>query len=76
MTSVAGAVNQTAAGSLEMTVQRIDGRRIALFNFAETGASSATDANPAHYQVSHTIIGPHWPRDWNTGTDPWLCHAV
>lgn len=56
VTSVAGAVNQTAAGSLEMTVQRIDGRRIALFNFAGTGASSATDADPMHYQVSTGLL--------------------
>jgi hypothetical protein len=52
VTSVAGTVNQTGAGSLEMNVQRIEGRRIALFNFAGTGTSTATDADPAHYQVA------------------------
>ena len=52
VTSVAGTVNQTGAGSLEMAIQRIDGRRIALFNFAGTGTSSATDADPTNYQVS------------------------
>lgn len=51
VTSVAGTVNSTTAG-LEMTVQRIDGRRVSLFNFTGTGASSATDADPAHYQVA------------------------
>jgi uncharacterized protein DUF4382 len=56
VTSVAGTVNQTGAGSLEMAIQRIDGRRIALFNFAGTGASSATDADPAHYQVSTGLL--------------------
>ena len=56
VTSVAGTVNQTGAGSLEMTVQRIDGRRIALFNFAGTGASSSTDADPVHYQVSTGLL--------------------
>lgn len=56
VTSVAGTVNQTGAGSLEMAIQRIDGRRIALFNFAGTGASSATDADPAHYRVSTGLL--------------------
>jgi hypothetical protein len=52
VTSVAGTVNATGAGSLEMNVQRIDGRRITLFNFAGMGTSSATDADPTHYQVA------------------------
>ena len=56
VTSVAGTVNTTGAGSLEMTVQRIDGRKIALFNFAGTGTSSATDADPTHYQVSTGLL--------------------
>jgi hypothetical protein len=56
VTSVAGTVNQTGAGSLEMAIQRIDGRRIALFNFAGTGTSSATDADPTNYQVSTGLL--------------------
>jgi len=52
VTSVAGTVNTTGASSLEMNVQRIEGRRIALFNFAGTGTSTATDADPTHYQVA------------------------
>ncbi len=52
MTSVAGTVNLTGAGSLEMNVQRIDGRRIALFNFAGTGAAAGTNADPTHYEVA------------------------
>ncbi len=52
VSSVAGTVNATGAGALEMTVQRIDGRRISLFNFAGTGSSAGTDADPAHYQVA------------------------
>jgi hypothetical protein len=52
LTSVAGTVNIAGSGALEMAVQRIDGRRIALFNFAGTGTSPAADADPAHYQVS------------------------
>jgi hypothetical protein len=56
VTSVAGTVNSTGTGSLEMAVQRIDGRRIALFNFAGTGTSSATDADPTHYQVTTGLL--------------------
>ncbi|HEU4684553.1 MAG TPA: DUF4382 domain-containing protein [Nitrospira sp.] len=52
VTPVAGTVNTTASGSLEMNIQRIAGRRISLFNFAGTGTSSGTDADPAHYQVA------------------------
>jgi hypothetical protein len=51
VTSVSGTVNLTTAG-LDMTVQRIDGRKISLFNFAGTGTTSASDADPAHYQVA------------------------
>lgn len=51
VTSVVGTVNTTTAG-LEMAVQRIDGRRVSLFNFSGTGTSPATDADPAHYQVA------------------------
>jgi hypothetical protein len=52
VTSVAGTVNTTGTNSLEMDVQRIQGRRITLFNFAGTGTSTATDANPTRYQVA------------------------
>ncbi|HJT19957.1 MAG TPA: hypothetical protein VJ746_05780 [Nitrospira sp.] len=52
VTPVAGTVNTTGSGSLEMNVQRIAGRRIVLFNFAGTGTSSGTDADPTHYQVA------------------------
>jgi len=52
VTSVASIVNTTSASSLEMNVQRIEGRRITLFNFAGTGTSTTTDADPAHYVVA------------------------
>jgi hypothetical protein len=52
VTAVTGTVNSTGTGSLEMTVQRISGRKITLFNFAGTGTSTATDADPAHYEVN------------------------
>jgi hypothetical protein len=56
VTSVAGTVNTTGAGSLQMNVQRIQGRRIALFNFAGTGSSTATDADSTQYQVATAAL--------------------
>ncbi len=35
-----------------MALTAIDGRDPARFNFAGTGATAATDADPAHYEVS------------------------
>jgi hypothetical protein len=52
VTSVAGTVNTTGTGSLQMNVQRIQGRRIVLFNFAGTGTSTTADADPTQYQVA------------------------
>jgi hypothetical protein len=52
VTSVAGTVNTTTTGSLQMTVQRIQGRLVSLFNFAGTGTSTTTDANPSQYVVA------------------------
>ncbi len=52
VTSVSGPINAVGAGSLEMTVQRIDRRRVGLFNFAGTGTAPANDADPAHYEVA------------------------
>ncbi len=51
VTSVAGTVNTTTAGSLQMTVLRIQGRVVSLFNFGGTGTSTANDADPTNYMV-------------------------
>ncbi|MBU6432432.1 MAG: metallophosphoesterase [Nitrospirae bacterium] len=56
VTSVAGTVNTTGTGSLQINVQRIQGRRIALFNFAGTGTSTTTDADPTQYQVATGLL--------------------
>jgi hypothetical protein len=56
VTSVAGTVNTTGTGSLGMNVQRIQGHRITLFNFAGTGTSTATDADPTQYQVATGVL--------------------
>src|SRR5207245_8682094 len=50
-TTVTGTVNATTSGEVQMTVQTFDGRGIALFNFAGTGASG-NDADPVNYQVA------------------------
>jgi len=39
-------------GPLVMTLDRIDGRPISLFNFSGTGTAPGTDANPNSYQVA------------------------
>lgn len=39
------------ASPLVVDLESIDGRRIALFDFAGTGASSGTDADPDNYEV-------------------------
>jgi hypothetical protein len=56
VTSVAGTVNTTGTGSLQMKVLRIQGRGIALFNFAGTGTSTTTDADPTQYQVATGLL--------------------
>jgi hypothetical protein len=41
-------------GSMAVDAQYIEGRPVAMFNFAGTGTSTATDATPASYAVSST----------------------
>lgn len=51
ITQLNGTVNSTASGNVAMTLARIDGRAIGLFNFTGTG-TSGNDANPNSYQVA------------------------
>ena len=53
LTTLRGNVVSTDAGThtLVLDLQTIDGRQIALFDFAGTGLTSVTDADPAHYEV-------------------------
>jgi hypothetical protein len=44
-----------AAGNLIMTLDRINGRPISLFNFSGTG-TTGTDANPSSYQVATSTL--------------------
>ncbi len=51
-TSIYGFVKQATTGSLTLQLDSIEGRRVAAFNFAGTGQSSAQDADPANYEVT------------------------
>ncbi|MBI4577529.1 MAG: DUF4382 domain-containing protein [Planctomycetes bacterium] len=52
VSALAGNVIATPSGSVTLNVQRMNGRRIALYNFTGTGTTSPNDANPADYTVS------------------------
>ena len=51
ITQLNGRANGVPAGNLIMTLDRIDGRPISLFNFSGTGTTVGNDANPISYQV-------------------------
>jgi len=52
VTSAVGQYTASAAGVVTLALQALDGRPAALFDFAGTGASSASDASAAAYAVS------------------------
>jgi hypothetical protein len=52
VTQLNGTVNSAGSGIVAMTLARIDGRPIALFNFSGTGPTAGSDANPNSYQVA------------------------
>src|SRR5204863_231131 len=65
VTQLNGSVNSVVGNTVAMTLARIDGRPIGLFNFSGTG-STGNDANPNSYQVATgtldlTGIGPNTP---------------
>lgn len=47
---------EDATAQLTMNVQRIDHRRIEIFDFSGTGADGANDADPMNYQVDTGIL--------------------
>jgi len=51
VTQLNGSVNSVVGNAVAMTLSRIDGRPIGLFNFAGTG-TTGNDANPNSYQVA------------------------
>jgi len=66
ITQLNGTVNSAGSGIVAMTLARIDGRPVGLFNFSGTGTAPGTDANPSSYQVATgtldlTGIGPNAP---------------
>src|SRR5437899_185749 len=52
VTQLNGTVNSVGSGVVAMTLARIDGRPISLFNFSSTGITPGNDANPSSYQVA------------------------
>jgi hypothetical protein len=51
-TPIYGFVDSASTGALTLRLDSIAGRKVAAFNFAGTGTSSATDADPANYEVA------------------------
>jgi hypothetical protein len=59
VTQLNGIVNSAGSGIVAMTLARIDGRPIGLFNFSGTGPTAGSDANPNSYQVATgTLVLP------------------
>ena len=56
VTQLNGTVNSKGSGIVAMTLARIDGRPIGLFNFSGTGTTAGTDANPSSYQVATSTL--------------------
>jgi hypothetical protein len=57
LTHLAGSVVSANPGLVALDLFAIDGRRPAIFDFAGTGMSSASDADPAHYEVATGPLG-------------------
>jgi hypothetical protein len=52
VTHVSGTVNAVLPGQLNVELQAIDRRRVAIFDFAGTGMAPELDADPADYEVA------------------------
>lgn len=57
LTHLLGTVEAVVPGQLTMDVAAIDGRRISAFDFAGTGITPQTDADPASYEVATGTLG-------------------
>lgn len=53
---VAGLVSTHSALELVVNADQINGRNMALYNFAGTGTTATEDANPAAYQINTSIL--------------------
>jgi len=56
ITHLAGSVTDLRDGKVDLTLQHLDGRRPALFDFTGTGATAEEDADPAAYTVDTGIL--------------------
>ena len=52
VTHLSGIVNTVVPGQVDITLQAIDRRRAAVFDFSGTGASPDLDADPGNYEVA------------------------
>ena len=55
-TQLNGTVNSAGSGIVAMTLARIDGRPIGLFDFSGTGPAAGTPADPNSYQVATSTL--------------------
>jgi len=56
-TRLFGKVEAIGSGGLTIALTAIDGRDPARFDFAGTGATAATDADPEHYEIDTGALG-------------------
>jgi hypothetical protein len=56
VTQLNGTVNSAGSGIVAMTLAKIDGRPIGLFNFSGTGPAAGSDADPNSYQVATSTL--------------------
>jgi hypothetical protein len=54
-TPIYGFVKAASTGAVTLQLDSIAGRRVSAFDFAGTGTSAATDADPANYEVATTL---------------------
>jgi hypothetical protein len=57
LTHLSGTVVDVNPGQVTLNLFAIDGRRPEIFDFAGTGASLATDADPANYEIATGALG-------------------
>jgi hypothetical protein len=57
LSTVAGSVNQIGAGQINVNLQNINGRPVAIYNFSGTGSGGA-DSNPASYRINTGTLTP------------------
>ncbi len=57
LTHLWGTLGTANPGSLVVDLASIDGRRIEIFDFAGTGATPATDADPSSYEIATGSLG-------------------